>query len=295
MISLWQAEWRKTVGNRWMVGFLLWIFPVGALGFLAFIGFLSLFFEPFRASTIRNMPLWTDAMLGVWNFPTNLFGRMFLLGLTAVVFAGEYQWGTWKNIIPRHQRTALILVKFLVVGFLVVITFFIMSLIMGVGQGILAQIVDVRYGPDPTREVVTEFLGDYGLQASLALISVMITAVYAALASMLMRSIVGGVLVGLGFSIAEPIAMFGFLGLARAFDAIEILHLARLTPTYNIDNISWWVTQDTSSGMLMPLYLQMGIQTPVDSMGFSLFALALWVGVGIGATIFIFQRQDIVS
>ena len=60
--------------------------------------------------------MWTDTFMASWGFANNLFGRMFLLGFTAVTFAGEYQWGTWKNIIPRQRRSLLIMAKFINLG-----------------------------------------------------------------------------------------------------------------------------------------------------------------------------------
>ena len=113
MTSLFHAEWQKAVGNRWVTGFLVWIFPVGALAFVIFSCITMLLVSSFREVFAQDISTWTASMVGVWAFATNPFGRMFLIGFMAVTFAGEYQWQTWKNVIPRSSRTSLILVKFL--------------------------------------------------------------------------------------------------------------------------------------------------------------------------------------
>ncbi len=89
-------------------------------------------------------------MLSPWSFANNLFGHTFLLGFTAVTFAGEYQWGTWKNIVPRQRRSLLIIAKFINLGVLILIAFGLMSLILGLGQGLLTRMAGVPYGPEVT-------------------------------------------------------------------------------------------------------------------------------------------------
>jgi hypothetical protein len=295
MINLYRAELQKTIGNRWVTGFLLWIFPIGALGVIIFVSLMALAFDQFAQNFFGGDPLWTEAMIGVWSMPTNVMGQMFLIGLTAVTFAGEYQWGTWKNIIPRRRRMALIGVKFLTLGTLVVFAFVVMSIIVGIGSGIIAAVAGMEYGPTLSQEVVIEFLGNYTLQATLAFITVLITAIYAALAAMLMRSILGGVLVGLGLVIIEPIVAFLLMPLAQWFNANNLLHLIRLTPTYNINNIYSWARFDEPSRMFSSLFEASGLSLSPDSLGFSLVVLAAWVALGIGLILLLFEGQDISS
>lgn len=295
MLSLYQAELQKTVGNRWVTGFLLWIFPIGALGVVIIMAILTLLFDNFSAGFFGNAPQWTSTMISVWTFPTNIIGQMILIGLTATVFAGEYQWGTWKNVIPRQRRFALIGIKFLVLGTLVVFAFVLMSIIMGLGYGVIAAIADVAYGPALTAEVVKEFLEDYTLQAVLAFITVLITAIYAAFTAMLMRSILGGVLVGLVLIIVEPIIATLFLPISYVLEWKNLLHVIRFTPTYNVNNISSWVRFDQPSTMFSSVFDAGGLAIPADGIGFSLIILTTWVVWGIGLILWLFERQDISS
>ena len=227
MVNVLRAELQKMVGNRWTTGFLIWIFPVGALGFVGLMSLLALLIPSFRDNIYPS--LWTDNFLVPWGFINNLFGRMFLLGFTAVTFAGEYQWGTWKNIVPRQRRGLLIMAKFIVLGVLILIAFSLMSLIFGFGYGILTRIADITYGPEVTGQVVREFLSDYALQATLTFVSVIIASIYAALSALLMRSILGGIMVGVGISMVEPLIFGANLWLARLFDSVFFLHLGRFS------------------------------------------------------------------
>lgn len=295
MLDLFRAEWQKTVGNKWVIGFLLWIFPVGALAYIIVMGLLALFMEPVQDTFIQEGMQWTTAMLGAWSFPSNLFGRMFLLGFTAVVFAGEYQWGTWKNIIPRRRRDALIGVKFLVLGLLVLFTFTLTSLIQGVGRGVHARIAGVAYGPPFSSEILVDFLGNYALQMGVSFTAVLITAIYAALAAMIMRSILGGVMVGVGVSIVEPLSALGFLSLARMFDTVIPLHLFRLVPFYNLENVSAWIQLGEPNRMLRGMFAPFEQAAPVDGVAFSLLMLLAWVILGVGLTLVLFRRQDITT
>ncbi len=295
MVDLFRAEWQKAVGHRWAAGFLIWIFPVGAVGFVITMGVLALFSDSIRAGLVHEAPQWTTTMIFVWSFPNNLFGRMFLLGYTAFLFAGEYQWGTWKNTIPRRHRMALIGIKFLVLALLIVGAFVLMSVIMGVGRWFHAAVAGFPYGPAITGGVVRSFLADYALQAGLTFMSVLITAVIAALAAMAMRSILGGVMVGIGIAIVEPLSLALLLGVARLFDSVTVLHLFRFTPTYNIENISSWINGSTGLNLLKGPFSWFGAVAPVDGIGFSITVLLGWVVVGIATILILFQRQDITS
>jgi hypothetical protein len=291
MVNVLRAEWQKMVGNRWTTGFLIWIFPVGALGMVGLMSLFALLIPSFREN-MSVQPFWTDNFLAPWGFTNNLFGRTFLLGFTAVTFAGEYQWGTWKNIVPRQRRGLLIMAKFINLGVLILIAFSLMSLIFGFGFGIMARIADVTYGPEVTGDVVREFLGDYTLQAALAFVSVIIASIYAALSAILMRSILGGIMVGVGISIVEPLIFGVNLWLARLFDSEFFLHLGRISPFYNIENVNSWVRSDQAVTWLQPLFNE---AAPVDSMVFSVLVLAVWLVLGIGLVLYLFQRQDITT
>ncbi len=293
MINILRAEWLKINGNKWTTGFLIWIFPVGAL---AIVGFMSLFalFSPSFRENVHPM-LWTDAFATPWSFANNLFGRTFLLGFTAVTFAGEYQWGTWKNIIPRQRRSLLLAAKFINLILLILVAFILMSLIFGFGYGLLSRIADVPYGPERTDAAIRDFLNDYALQSGLTFISVIIASIYAALAALLMKSILGGVIIGIGISVAEPLLIPAGLSFARMFNNDAWKHLGRLSPHLNIVNVSSWAKTDQGIAWLEPTVQLFNQTVSVNGLGFSIAVLATWVVLGVGLVLYLFQRQDITT
>lgn len=291
MLNLFRAEWQKIAGNRAVSLSLIWIFPAGAVAYTVIMAVVVLASPTARALFASGAREWTSLgvalMVDVWNLPNNPLGRVLLLGFAAVVFGGEYQWRTWKNIVPRNRRVALILSKFVAVGVFVVLAFVSMSVIMGVGTGIAVKLAGGEYGPKLTGDVLASFAGDYALQATLTFISTIITAGYAALAGMITRSILGGALVGLIATIGEGLSLAG-LGLIGYFLNIRrIVNLYRLTPTYNLANVSSWINNGSPNMMLS--------EYAIDSLTFSLVVLTAWVLGLMALTALLFQRQDITS
>ena len=110
-----------------------------------------------------------------------------------------------------------------------------------------------------------------------------------------MRSILGGIMVGIGISIAEPLVIPGSLALARLFDREFFLHLGRFGPFYNIENVNSWVRTDQAVNWLDSFFEMFNVVAPVDSLGFSVLLLAFWMVLGVGLVLYLFQRQDITT
>lgn len=296
MRDLFRAEWLKIAGNRWVAGCLVWIFPVGALAVILVVGVILLLSSPARQGFRQDeAALWTEQAIGVWSFPNNPVGRLILLGFTAVVFAGEYQWGTWKNIVPRNRRFSLVLVKFVALGVFVVLAFALMSVLWAAGRGVLARIAGASYGPHITAEVIRDFAGDYALAASLAFTSTIIAAGYAALAGMLTRSILGGVIVGFAVTFAENLSIVVLLLIGWLLDIPKAVLAYRFTPGYNLLNVASWIS-DKNPSVVRPY--ESGTHAEIvlsDSLEFSVLVLAAWVVGLILLTGLLFRRQDITS
>jgi ABC-2 type transport system permease protein len=295
MRDLFRAEWLKITGNRWVSGCLIWIFPIVAFGAVVVLA-LILSLSSGARNGIRegNAPLWTDNAISVWNVPNNPLGRLILLGFTAVVFAGEYQWQTWKNVVPRNRRVPLILVKFLALGVFVVVAFLLMSLIWTLGWWLLCRIVGIPYGPKITSDVMSDFAGDYALAVALAFTSTLIAAGYAALAAMLTRSILGGVLVGFALTFAENLSIVGLIIVGYFLDIPRIVHLYQFTPGYNLLNVASWINDKVALNMDVTVE-STATYIFSDSLTFSVVVLAVWVFGLIALTAYLFRRQDITS
>lgn len=293
MVNILHAELQKMVGNRWTIGLLLWVFPVGALAFVVGMSLMALLNPASRGNT--SLVTWKEAFLLPWSLVNNPFGLMLLLGFTSVTFAGEYQWGTWKNIVPRQQRSRLIMAKFINLAALILITFTVTSLIFGIGFGILARIADLPYASEATSEIARDFFGDYAQEVSLAFISIIIASVYAALGAIVMRSILGGTMVGIGISLIDALIFSMIYWWANLFDTVLLLHVGRISLFYNIANVKSWIREDQAATTLASAFQTFGEVTPIDSIGFSMLMLAGWLVGGIGLVLYLFQRQDITT
>lgn len=296
MRDLFRAEWLKIAGNRWVAGCLIWIFPLAAIVFLIVAGLILSFSSDAREGFQQDEgPLWTENAIIIWSIPNNPIGRLILLGFTAVVFAGEYQWQTWKNVVPRNRRVALILTKFLALGVFVVVAFFLMSLIWTLGWGMLTRIAGASYGPRITGEVLDDFAQDYLLAAALAFISTIIAAGYAALAGMITRSILGGVLVGFGLTLVEGVSIVGLILIGWFLRIPDIVHVYRFLPFYNLINVASWLNDHVPATMRPYEDGEYSDIVFSDSLEFSVVLLAIWVIGLIALTVYLFRRQDITS
>ena len=297
MWNLFRAEWIKIMGNRWMTSLLIWIFPVGMLAYMVIMIVAVSLLPSMRGDEgIEMMGLgdvqWTEQAYSTWSFPNSLFGRLVLLAFTSVVFAGEYQWGTWKNLLPHSQRVPLVLVKFFAVTLLAVLSFFLMSVFYTVGVGIVATIAGASYGPALSGAVLTDFLGTYAQHVTLTMMLTVISAGYAALAAMLMRSVLGGAIAGLVVTFIEGLSVVFLLLVARFLRFDGIVHLYRLTPSYNVANVNSWLTHNRAeivgNGLLGDVLT--GYEDPLV---FSVVMLLVWVVALMALTAYLFKRQDV--
>lgn len=294
MLNLFLAEWKKIVKNAALTSFLVWVIPVGTAAFFAIALVVGLFSKTAMRYMAATSPgQWTDDMLGVWglltSFPVNVFGRMLPLAFMAVVFTGEYQWGVWKNLVPRRSRVALIIVKFVALAAVVMLSLVLTSLITAVGQWLAHRSEGMAYGPALTWPALRDFARAYGQSALLGLIALLILAGFAAVSATVTRSMLPSMLAGFGFSVFEAMALLMLILLGGVFDNPRLVNLYRFTPSYNIDNAQAWFATHA------PLALGMGDFTAQHTLATSLVILTCWIiGLGIAAAI-LFQRQDITS
>jgi ABC-2 type transport system permease protein len=298
VLQLFYAEWIKIVGNRWRAAFLLWIFPVGTLAFVVVIAALLAIAPLFtNADVTGELDVdhinWANQAISAWSVPTSLFGRMLVLALASLIFAGEYQWQTLKMVVPHAQRVKLVVTKFVAIAFAIVLAFTLMSLILVVGAFIFAAVGGGDIGPAITGDALAEFGKDYLQYAGLAFTLAIISANFAALASMLMRSILGGTLVGIFFTYVEGLLVAGLVLLAHLFDRPKLVYLYRLTPSYNVDNVRSWITDNrpaTDNEILQQLSDMFDF---ADDAYFSMVILLIWVIGLVGLTAYLFHKQDL--
>lgn len=290
--SLLRAEWQKITGNRWAAAFLVLIFPAGAFGIITLFSVIMALSETVR----ENMSLgaggffsgvqWTTQALSPWGLAGDIVARWILVAFTAVVFAGEYGWNTWKNVLHRRSRTAIITAKFAAVITFILLAFTLTSIIVGIGTGIPLAIAGIPYGPELSGEVLASFASDYLTQVCLAVMSITIMCGYAALAAMVTRTIMGGVLTAVGITLLEQVLIGILFVLSRIFNLPDLINVHRFTPGYNISNVSSWVLTQS------PLDMGLGF---TDTLTFSLIVLAVWAVGLFTLTVVLFRHQDIVN
>jgi len=286
--SLLGAEWRKIMGNRRATFSMIGIFP--ALAILAtVVGLLMAgLSSSFRTALQEDPALWTEAAILPWLVPNNPLGRALLLGFAAVLFAGEYQWNTWKSIVPRTRRLPLLLVKFVTVAAFVVLAFTLTSVLLTLGLGLVSWVAGAPFGPPLSSAVLNDFAKDYGLQVFYAFLSTMIAAGMVALVAMLTRSILASALVSIVIAIGETLLIVPLYLLAALLRTDGILHLYRVLPGYNLLNFFTWLAGETPEGLEMP-----SGELIVDGELFSAVVLVIWMIGLISLSAYLFNRQDI--
>jgi ABC-type transport system involved in multi-copper enzyme maturation permease subunit len=267
---------------------------VGVLGFYGVMLIGGLFSRIWAEGMVATgSGRWIDDALGVWGLitssPFNILGRMLPLAFMSTVFASEYQWGMWKNLIPRNRRTSLILSKMAVLITLIVLALAATSLVTVAGQWLGRRLVGWEYGPAVTGSEIASFLTHYLQTAFLGILVLIILAGIAALAAILTRSVLGGLLVGFGFSVLDSLSMYILLLAGKIFSLPGIINLYRFTSAYNVDNSQSWFRMGT------PALISVENFTAAPGLAFSLAVLLIWVAVLIALVLAVFQRQDITS
>ncbi|HEX3054113.1 MAG TPA: hypothetical protein VHP83_25895 [Aggregatilineaceae bacterium] len=288
--KLFRAEWYKITGNRWATGCMIWIFPGLAVLVTLFALGAVVFSSSFRNGVTEDPALWTEVAILPWAIPNNPLGRMLLIGFTAVLFAGEYQWNTWKVIVPRSQRVPLIMVKYFAVALFVVFAFVLMSILLTLGLGLVSLAIGSSYGPKITGDVLTDFAKDYGQQMLVSFTTTIIAAGYVSLAAMLTRSILGSAVTGIVITLGETMLFLPLALLSWLFDKEDIIQVYRFVPSFNLNNLFIWLNGETPEG----IKLASG-RTIVDSQLFSEGVLLCWVVGLVTLTAYFFYKQDITN
>ena len=294
-MSLLRAEWKKATGNLLLTGFLVWIVPVGILAFYV-LGFLVYLVsdDPTAVGIVRvTAESLTSSVTGVWSliiaFPGNMLGRLLPLAFMAVLFAGEFQWGTLRQIVPRSRRSSIILAKVATSTFIVLLSYILASLIIGMGQAAGHALLGLGTGSIFAGDELTQFAETYFEHLLLGTFSLLILAGFAGVAAVLTRSILGGLLASFGLSVLEPMSLVILVMLGRLLNRAELGNLYQFAATYHLDNARSWFVAGHPLAPPLPGF------TAEPALVVSLIALALWVIALVALSIILFNRQDITS
>lgn len=98
-----------------------------------------------------------------------------------------------------------------------------------------------------------------------------------------MASVIVGILVTIGESaVLLPIT------LARALLDIDLMFIYKVTPSYNLANISSWIQFDRAYNLIPDAMTSNSLET-------SILYVIIWVILFISLTAYLFKRQDISS
>lgn len=288
MLELFVAEWNKITGHRWNAAFLVWIFPLGALVIGAFAVLITLLSGQFReAQTALGIDPWDESFLYGWQIVNSEFGRFMAVVFAATVFAREYAYGTWKNLITRRARVTLIVVKFVTMALMLTLAFVLMTLILGLASGLVAGYLGLDFG-SITGPRVADFVAAYGEQVFVTLASVLIAAGYAAVASLVTHNVLTAAVVGVVFTVAEQGILIP-IGLLDSLLGIDLRMAYFLLPGYNLANVSSYL----NSGSGYAPFAQDTLTVIPFSFPLSLLIVGLWLFGLIGLAIWRFRQQDI--
>lgn len=292
MNQLVQAEWRKTTGNRVLVGCTIWLYPLLAFLLLGLFAVLLLFTPDFRDAFQENPPRWDEFGLFGWTAVFEELGvlRLPILGFMGVIFSLEYQHNTFKTVLPGNSRVRFMLAKYIALSGFIVVTLAMMSVIFMIGMGFLNAAVGEPYPPALTASNLGAFLVEYAALAVLAFTALSIFAGVASLLAVITRSVAFTVAGTLIISLLETLAVrIPVSLLVNEFNVDPMIYMYLVTPTYNINNLRSFIENgDPYRYALMP-------DGPQFSAAGSVAVLGFWLVLFIGLTLFIFRRQDIHS
>ncbi len=288
MYQLFRAEWEKITGNRWTTAFFVWIFPVGVSLFILAAIFAALFSSEFREEV--TIGPWDVNFLLPWNVTNTPIARWAVLAFTAFVFAGEYKSGTWKNLTILRPRIMLIMSKFITLAVFVTLAFVLMSVIHGVGVGIVAEIIGRDYGLSTVNDKMGAFLEEYALQMFSALTGTFIMASFAAIAAMITKNNIASIAVAAFINFVEGGLVLVLFALIDWLFNVALYPIYNYLPSYNLLNMTSWIQFgkgiNTELGDIV-------LQAP--TLAGSMLIIVFWVVGLTGLTAYFFHRQDITS
>jgi ABC-2 type transport system permease protein len=281
MLDAVRAEFLKFSRHR-ATWFLVWIYP---------IGFLILFAIAVAVSVSKVMPdsgtqsaaAWIGHTAAVWYVPPNTIGRYLIAAFTAVVFAGEYGWNTWKLVVPHRARSVLILAKYLLVVALLYAAF----VLTGVLTVALSWIGDQILGDLPKGVEAGAILKEHGVRAAVTVAPVLLTIAYTSLAAVLTRSMLAAVVIAIVVGTAEQ-TFTSFAPLLSVYAPRLIWGLYQVLPGYHLDNLASWIAEGHALAARFP-------RTGTVALGWatSAAAIAAWIAGLALLTLGSFRRQDI--
>jgi ABC-2 type transport system permease protein len=280
MLDAVRAEALKLRRHRatWLM---VWIYPILTTLLVAGI----LIYGAVSAHTTgeeRSAAKWIHDSALLWNVPSSGPGRFLIAGFSAVVFAGEYGWNTWKLIIPARARWQLIAAKWVVAFGFVTIAFIGADLILLLGDW-LGGFQGDRIPQGVTLAAVAE---THWKALGYATLPILYTIAFAAMFAILTQSILATVILSIAMVILEGLMPFIAIWAYQYVPGL-VAALVKLLPFYHMTNLNTWAK---GAGMTLPL----GPGAVVAfSWAMSFWMLMGWIAAAGAVTQARFLRQDL--
>lgn len=269
------SEAYKFLQNRWTAFWSYGFAPV--LTLVLSLGFIAVIMANVPAE-MRAQPVDLSSQIKDVVFvrmPTYYVAMLFNLLGSALIFAGDYRWETWRLMAPRNSRTNLIVSKIILVTIAATLAMLALTVVtlLAAAIGALLNGAPMQWTLGSQDNFWIIMLSALGV-ASLQLIQ---GAAVVALAAVLTRSLIGAILVTVFLTIAQ-LALQGMIqGMPEAW------HLM-LLPGLSAD-----VLRAHIGGVMV--YQQQAISEDLARQ--ALLGLMLWIVGPFAAAWGLFVRQDL--
>lgn len=221
--NLFRAELLKT---RKMPTNMILMFIMCVMGFF-FIGGLTLIAKVQGGGTIGDAKsvLPYPSCFYITTLAMSGFSVLISIVYIANNFGTEYGKDTWKMILPRYGSRIAFLVTKLVIAFLAMLCFFLVTVGFWVGFSFVCAAI---LGIEKTHTPVTPEMNAVNAlkTINLAMLRMVFYGAVTFLVTVAFRSTIGGVIAGIGLSLVLNVG-----------GALPVKALTRLVPTVHIDNL----------------------------------------------------------
>ena len=280
MLDAIRAEALKMRAHRgtWAM---VWIYPI-LIGALLVATLLYYAVSGSQGTPAPSLAEWLKDTTLFWHAPGSGPGRILVAAFTALVFAGEYNWNTWKLIVPVRRRWQLMAAKWLVIVAFVWLALLLTSLIVLLGEWLRA----LQGAAIPDGVTLNAIVQAHARAAAYALIPIVYAVSFASLFALLTKSLLASVVLSIGLVIVE-----GLLSLLSLFAYQRAPGITRFlietTPPYHMENMTTWAYYDYG------FELMLNPQTLYEaSWGTSLAMVLGWSFVATALALTAFLRQD---
>jgi hypothetical protein len=297
MRDLLKAEWNKVRHNYKTVSFIVWIVPVGVFTMLLIGILLAIFSESERGAGglfgVVSTNNWIMDLTGIFNivlvFPTDIMGRIMPLAFIALSMAGEYQWDTWKSIVPRNNRISLLTSKILITSAVMLLSLVLTSLITFFGSLIGRSILGMDYLPAVSAQNLTLLAKEFGVNFGLSALVLIFLGSVGCLLARFSRSTLITFLGGFFFTIVDGLVDKFLYLFGSIFNLPDLVNGYAYSFSFNLGNTLSWLKNDAPFTVTTP-----GFEGQYSLM-YSILWLTIWIGGVLILALWSFNHQDLTS